>query len=132
MRTETIILTYLLSGGVLVVGAVLWNKYGRHGKALLKKIRERKQEEWVEYVEPVPPFTNDPVYSISLNWAEILHHDPMGEQVRISGTLHGESQVHYYLIGGLGSFRSFAVIHCSVGDAIKSPEQGFKTLCNLK
>jgi hypothetical protein len=132
VRTETIILTYLSAGGALVVGAVLWSKYGRHGKALLQRIREKKQEEIVEYVEPFPQFANDPVFNVCLNWAEILHHDQMGEQVRISGTLHGESQVHYYLIGGLGSFRSFAIIHCSVGDAIKSPDDGNKALCNLK
>lgn len=132
MTTETIILTYISAGGALVVGAVLWSKFGRQGKEFIRRIRESKQEKIIEHVEPVPQFANDPVFNSSLNWAEILHHDQMGEQVRISGTLHGESMVHYYLIAGLGSFRSFAVVHCSVGDEIKSPEEGRKALCNLK
>ncbi len=132
MRTETIILTYLLAGAALVIGAVLWSKFGRHGKALLRKLREKKQEEVFEYVEPVPEFNDAPVFHLSLNWAEILHHDQMGEHVRISGTLQGESNFHYYLIGGLGAFRSFAIIHCSVGDEIKSPDEDKKSICNLK
>ena len=132
MNTESIIFTYILSGGALVVGAVLWNKYGKHGKAILRQIRQQRQEDIVEYVEPVSQFADDPVFNFSLNWAEILHHDQMGEQVRISGTLHGEFLVHYYLICGLGSFRSFAVFHCSVGDEIRSPDEGLKALCNLK
>lgn len=127
MNFTFLLIGYLCFGAVIAVGMRLWPKYRRK----LLGLRRKKTAVVVEETEPETaiPQTSS-VSDFSLNWTDIMHHEKAEELLKINGTIHGNT--NYYLIAGVGTFRSFGLIQASVGNAITTPNQGFRTICSLK
>ena len=106
MNFTFLLIGYLCFGAVIAVGMRLWPKYRRK----LLGLRRKKTAVVVEETEPETaiPQTSS-VSDFSLNWTDIMHHEKAEELLKINGTIHGNT--NYYLIAGVGTFRSFGLIH---------------------
>jgi hypothetical protein len=127
MNFTFLIVAYLCFGVVLAIGMRLWPKYRRRffrfkRKQCVPEIEVLKSEDVLPQSSPVADFR--------LKWTDIMHHDKAEELLKISGTTHGKA--NYYLIAGVGTFRSFGIIQASVGNLLTTPRQGFRTICSLK